>query len=94
MERFQLRSQLENNIVRISILESVYGIRDEDNAAGAQPERRGDAGQAELQLGGETRRPPFLSVSIRYITMRNPRASRLKKSEFFFLACLARPLLA
>jgi hypothetical protein len=62
MERFQLRSQLENNIVHISILESVCGIMDEDNPAGAQTERRGDAGPVRLLLGGETRRPTLFEL--------------------------------
>jgi hypothetical protein len=78
-----LSSQDVNDIVHNSILESVCGILVTDNAAGAQTERRGDAGPVRFLLGGETRRPPFFSVTGFYLTMRNPTAPGLTRIEFF-----------
>src|SRR5215831_16662800 len=49
-----VRRQDENNIVRISLVESVCGILVTDNAVGAQTERSGAAGPVSAWLGGAT----------------------------------------
>jgi hypothetical protein len=47
MGSLQLRSQDENNIVRISLMESVCGILVTDNVMGAQTKRSGAAEAGE-----------------------------------------------
>ena len=50
---FRLRSQDENNIVRISLVVAVRGIMVRVNVVGAQTERPGVAQAGEALLGGE-----------------------------------------
>jgi hypothetical protein len=54
------------------------------NRVGAQTERRGNAGPVLLLLGGESHRPPFFSVTVFYLSMRNPTAPGLTPIAFFY----------
>ena len=54
-----MRSQDENDIVRVSLVLVVCGILDKDNVPGAQTERSGAARPVRLPLGRETHRPPY-----------------------------------